>query len=88
MRNQRIPMRMCIACRNLFEKKDLIRVVRTPEGEVILDRTGKAAGRGAYLCGNPECLKKSVKSKLLNKVFKVPVSDEAYAKLAEDYESK
>ena len=79
---------MCIACRNLFDKKDLLRVVRTPEGEIVLDRTGKKAGRGAYLCGNPECLKKCLKGKILNKVFKTPVSDEAYEKLTKEYESE
>ena len=82
------PQRMCIACRNLFDKKDLLRVVRTPEGEIVLDRTGKKAGRGAYLCGDPGCLQKCLKGKILNKVFKTPVSDEAYEKLAKEYESE
>ena len=80
--------RMCIACKGLFDKRDLLRVVRTPEGEILLDRTGKKAGRGAYLCGDPECLKKCVKNKLLNKSFKVAISDEAYASLEKDYESQ
>ena len=81
------PKRMCVACRILFDKKDLIRVVRTPEGEIVLDRTGKRAGRGAYLCTDPACMKKCVKGKILNKVFKMPVSDEAYESLAKQYES-
>lgn len=84
---KQIPQRMCVSCRNLFDKGNLIRIVRTPQGEVIADPTGKAAGRGAYLCKDPECMKRCVKSKLLNKVFKSPVSDEAYRKIAELYES-
>ena len=79
--------RMCIACKQLFDKRDLLRVVRTPEGEVLLDRTGKKAGRGAYLCSDPECLKKCIKNKLLNKSFKTVISEEAYQSLERDYES-
>lgn len=82
------PKRMCVVCRELFDKKDLLRIVRTPEGEILPDRTGKQPGRGAYICDNPECLKKCVKGKILNKVFKTPVSDEAYRKLSELYESE
>lgn len=79
------PKRMCIGCRGLFDKKDLIRIVRTPEGEILLDRTGKRSGRGAYICDNVACLQKCIKSKLLNKTFKVFVSEEVYKKLLEDY---
>ena len=78
---------MCVSCRQLFDKRDLLRIVRTPEGEVRFDPTGKMAGRGAYLCKDPECLKRTVKTKLLNKVFKTVISDEAYKSLAEQYES-
>ncbi len=81
-------MRMCIACRGLFDKKDLIRVVRTPNGEVLLDPTGKAAGRGAYLCSDPDCMKKCVKNRLLNKSYKTMISEEAYANLLAAYESQ
>ena len=81
------PQRMCVSCRALFDKRDLLRIVRTPEGNVLFDLTGKLAGRGAYLCKDPECLKKCVKAKLLNKVFKTPVSDEAYRGLLDRYES-
>ena len=79
--------RMCIACRGLFDKKDLKRIVRTPEGEVRFDPTGKAAGRGAYICANPECLRKLVKNRLLNKSFKTAVPEEAYNLLLTAYES-
>ena len=81
-------LRMCIACRGLFDKKDLRRIVRTPEGDVRFDPTGKAAGRGAYICGDPECLKKIVKNRLLNKSFKVNVSQEAYESLLSAYEQE
>ena len=87
MRKQASPQRMCIACRRLFDKRDLLRIVRTPQGEVTFDPTGKAAGRGAYLCKDPECLKKTVKAKLLNKVFKTEISDEAYRALSEQYDA-
>ena len=79
------PKRMCIGCRESFEKKDLIRIVRTPDGNIVLDRTGKAAGRGAYLCDNVECLKKCIKAKLLSKSFKVFVPETVYADLLEQY---
>ncbi len=81
-------VRMCIACRGLFDKKELKRIVRTPQGDVLFDATGKAAGRGAYICSDPECLKKLVKNRLLNKSFKTPVSQEAYDALLSSYESK
>ena len=81
-------LRMCIACRGLFDKKDLKRIVRTPQGDILFDLTGKADGRGAYICSDPECLKKLVKNRLLNKSFKSPVSQEAYDLLLSAYESK
>ena len=79
------PKRMCIACRGLFDKGVLMRVVRTPEGELLLDKTGKKSGRGAYICDNLDCLKKCVKSKLLNKSFKIFVSEEKYNELLDEY---
>lgn len=88
MMPKQTPKRMCVACRGLFDKGELTRIVRTPEGNVLLDPTGKKAGRGAYLCGNPDCLKKCVKGKILNKVFKTIVSEDDYDRLAESYESK
>ena len=81
------PKRMCIGCRGSFDKKDLIRIVRTPEGSIVLDRTGKAAGRGAYLCDNIECFKKCIKSKLLNKAFKVFVPEHVYNDLLEKFDA-
>ena len=81
------PRRMCVACRGLFDKKDLLRVVKTPEGDVVLDRTGKKSGRGAYVCDNEECIKRCVKGKLLNKTFKTFLSEEVYEKLLADYDA-
>ena len=81
-------MRMCIACKKLFNKKALNRIVRTPAGDVLFDKTGKAAGRGAYICSDPDCLKLCVKNRLLNKSFKTNIPQEAYDSLLTDYESK
>lgn len=82
------PMRMCIACREMKPKISMIRVVRTPDGEIVLDLTGKANGRGAYLCDGEDCMKKLVKQRLLNRVFSAPVDDAVYAKLAEAYSAR
>ncbi len=71
-------MRQCVGCRESKEKKQLIRVVRTDEGTLIIDRTGKKNGRGAYLCDNPECLKKARKSRALSRAFKMNATDEIY----------
>ena len=75
------PVRMCAGCREHSPKKDLIRVVRTPEGGLILDARGKASGRGVYLCRNPECLKKARKSRALERMLSIPVPPEAYDEL-------
>ena len=80
-------MRMCVGCREMKEKRELIRVVRSPEGEVSLDPTGKKSGRGAYVCDNEECIKRCVKGKLLNKTFKTFLSEEVYEKLLADYDA-
>ena len=60
---RKIPQRMCVGCREKRDKKDLLRVVRTPEGQLVLDATGKKSGRGAYVCRDPQCLKKARKSR-------------------------
>ena len=77
MPEKKIPMRQCLGCREMKPKKELIRVVTTPEGDVHLDSTGKANGRGAYLCPNEACLKKAAK----NKVFRVEILDWLKAEL-------
>ena len=85
MKQKKIPMRMCVGCREMKPKKELIRVVRQPSGQVLLDRTGKAAGRGAYVCKNPECFEKCVKKRVFDRVFQEKLSDEVYESLKEEY---
>ena len=75
------PIRMCMGCREHAPKKDLIRVVRTPEGELILDARDKAPGRGAYLCRKTECLRKARKSRALERALNISISPEAYDEL-------
>ena len=72
---KKIPARQCIGCRVMKPKKELIRVVRSHEGEVSLDFTGKKSGRGAYVCQEAECLKRAVKTKALSRVLKVQIPD-------------
>lgn len=79
---KKVPMRTCIACRNSFPKKQLNRVVKSGE-QVFLDVTGKANGRGAYVCNDPECAKKLKKQKILNKVFCMEVSEQTYLEIEE-----
>ncbi len=76
--------RRCVGCRESFDKRQLIRVIRTPEGKIELDLTGKSNGRGAYLCRNAECLKKARKKRSLNSSLNVSVPDEIYDKLEKE----
>ena len=79
---KKIPMRQCVGCREMRPKKELIRVVKSPEGEISLDFRGKAPGRGAYLCPDPACLAKAKKKKALERCFEQPVPAEVYDALA------
>ena len=79
-------MRMCVGCREMKPKKELIRVVRSPEGQISLDFKGKASGRGAYICHDPQCLKKAIKSKALERAFSTQIPPEIYDKLNEQME--
>ena len=81
MQQRKIPMRQCLGCRNMFPKRELIRVVRSPEGELSLDFKGKAPGRGAYLCPNPECLKQARKKRAIERAFAVTVPEGVYEAL-------
>lgn len=76
--------RMCFICRNTFDKKDLNRLVKTSDGEIFLDKTGKANGRGAYICNQEECLQKLKKQKILNKAFKCEIPQDIYNKICEE----
>ena len=80
---RKIPQRQCLGCREMKNKKDLIRVVRSPEGEISLDFKGKKPGRGAYVCPSAECLKKVRKSKALERAFSAPLPDEVWEALEE-----
>ena len=81
---KKIPMRQCIGCGMMKEKKQLIRVVKTPEGEMTLDRSGRLNGRGAYICPSHECLEKAVKNKGLNRSFKMAVDADVVEKLRQE----
>lgn len=81
MKQKKVPMRKCTGCGEQKPKKELVRVVRTPDGEILLDLNGKASGRGAYICNNAECLKKARKSKRIDKAFEVTIPDEIYQQM-------
>lgn len=83
---KKIPMRQCTGCREMKPKRELIRVVRSPENEIALDFKGKAQGRGAYVCHSQECLKKAIKSKALERSLEVSIPDEIYLQLKEQME--
>lgn len=83
---KKIPVRQCLGCREMKPKRELIRAVRSPEGEISLDFRGKKPGRGAYVCPDPACLAKVRKSKGLERAFGVPVPPEVYDALAEQME--
>ncbi len=84
---KKIPMRQCLGCREMKPKRELIRVVRSPEGEIGLDFKGKAPGRGAYICSSPDCLKKAIKTKALERAFSAQIPSEVYDKLNEEMEA-
>ena len=81
---KKIPSRQCVGCRESRTKRELIRISRTPEGQVALDETGRMNGRGAYLCRRVECLQKARRSKGLERSLKVTIPDEIYDRLEEE----
>lgn len=81
---KKIPLRMCTGCGEMKPKKELIRVVKSPEGKISLDRTGRSPGRGAYVCPDAECLKKARKSKRIEKVFASAIPEEVYDALEKE----
>ncbi len=87
VKQRKVPLRKCVASQEMMPKKELIRVVRTPEGEVMIDLTGKKSGRGAYICGKLEYFKLAQKSKALDRALKCQVSPEIYAQLIRDFAS-
>lgn len=83
MRPKKLPMRMCNGCGEQRPKRELVRVVRTKDGEIFLDLNGRASGRGAYICNNSECFKRAVKSRRLEKTLQAKVPQEVYAAIEE-----
>jgi uncharacterized protein len=84
MKVRKIPLRQCIGCLESKPKKELVRIVKNKEGQINIDLTGKAAGRGAYICNDMECLKKVHKKKGLNKAFQQEIDEKIYNKLYEE----
>ena len=81
LKPKKIPMRMCVGCREMKPKKELLRAVRSPEGQVSLDATGKKPGRGAYCCFNAECLRRALKQGQLDRQLEVKLSEDVNAQL-------
>lgn len=87
MKTKKQPERQCIGCHEKKEKRELIRIVKTPEGDIVLDRTGKKNGRGAYLCDSRECFEKARKTHALNRSFHIDVANEVYDELGRQFEN-
>ena len=83
--NKKIPMRQCVECGEMKSKKEMLRVLKTVEGPIVLDVTGKKNGRGAYLCRKQDCLKKAIKGKGLERSFKMSIPTEVYDSLLEEF---
>ena len=84
---KKIPLRQCIGCGEMKSKKEMIRVLKTPEEEILLDATGKKNGRGAYLCREKECLVKARKNKGLERSFKMKIPNEVYDNLEKEFDT-
>ena len=83
---KKIPIRQCLGCREMKPKRELLRVVRSPEGEVSLDTRGKKPGRGAYVCPNADCLKKAIKTRALSRALETEIPEEVMQRLAAELE--
>lgn len=83
---RKVPMRQCIGCREMKSKKELLRILRTPEDQFVIDVTGKKNGRGAYLCRSAACFEAAAKSRGLERSFQCGVSGEVYRELLEEFE--
>lgn len=84
---KKIPLRQCVGCGEMKGKKEMMRVLRTADGDICLDTTGKKNGRGAYLCRSGECLKAARKNKGLERSFKMSIPDEVYDSLEKEFEN-
>ena len=85
---KKIPMRQCLGCREMKPKKELIRAVRSAEGQISLDFKGKAPGRGAYVCPNAECLKKAIRSRAFERAFSAQIPPEVLEQLEKQMEAE
>ena len=85
---KKIPVRQCVGCGEMKNKKDMMRVLRTPEGDTVLAKTGKKNGRGAYLCISKECLQKARKNKGLERSFKMSIPNEVYDSLEKEFDEE
>ena len=81
---RKIPMRQCIGCQQMKPKREMLRVIKTPSGEIVLDATGRQNGRGAYLCFSGDCLNKAVKNKGLERSLKMKIPSQVYEQLKEE----
>lgn len=83
-----VPKRTCLGCNEIKPKRELIRIVKNKENQIFLDKTGKANGRGAYICNNITCLEKAIKAKRLERTFEIKISEEIYEELRESIEPR
>ncbi|HKM18134.1 MAG: YlxR family protein [Firmicutes bacterium] len=86
MKRKHVPIRTCVGCRQSKPKKELIRVVRTPQLEIAIDHTGKKSGRGAYLCPSKECLSKALQGRQLERALQTTISEEIKVMLEQDFD--
>ena len=87
MKTRKIPMRMCVGCREMKEKRSLPRVVKSPEGAISFDRVGKAPGRGAYVCKSKECFERAVKQRQLERALETRIDEAVFSQLMEEIDA-
>ena len=87
MKTRKIPMRMCVGCREMKEKRSLLRVVKSPEGAISFDRVGKAPGRGAYVCKSKECFERAVKQRQLERALETRIDEAVFTQLMEEIDA-
>ena len=87
MKTRKIPMRMCVGCREMKEKRSMMRVVKSPEGVISFDRVGKAPGRGAYVCKSKECFERAVKQRQLERALETRIEEAVFTQLMEEIDA-
>ena len=87
MKTRKIPMRQCVGCREMKEKRSLMRVVKSPEGAISFDRVGKAPGRGAYVCKSKECFERAVKQRQLERALETRIDEAVFTQLMEEIDA-